>query len=174
MAKKIPKRFVPKNGNLIVGYNKTLGLIEGVYLGFNDRGFICRDKTGKNRYLNYIINPEKEEISLEILKKWNDNPLPPYKFKGLCGIYLIFNHKEKTPYVGQSKRLDKRREEFYKHDSEYSGEDLRQARIRFPDFVNDWSYRVLQYCSEEELNKLEKDWLIRAIVKFKKTYNKIT
>lgn len=161
-------------GDIIIGMNKTQGQIEGKYMGFNDRGFLCMDNTGKKRFLKYIYNPDGEEIDMNLFKRWNYNPLPPYKFKSLCGIYLIYNHKEKTPYIGQSKRLDKRREEFYNHDSEYSGEAIRQARLKFPDFINDWSYRVLQYCSEEELNKLEKDWLIRAIVKFKKTYNKIT
>ena len=168
------KKFVPWCGDYITGRNYSSGLIKGKYMGYNNRGIICHEDTGKKRFLQFIIDPRGVEVPFSIFTSWNLYPVPPYKYKSQCGIYIFYNHKTKTPYIGQSKSLNKRREGFYNHHCKYSGEVMRQARIEFPDFINDWSYRVLQYCSEEELNQLERDWLIKAIVKFKKTYNQIT
>lgn len=166
------RKFVPKQGDIISGKTNQSDIIQGKYLGVNRRGIICQQDNGK-RFLRFIRSPKGELISYEVFTSWNLDYIPPYQYKSQCGIYMFFNHKTRTPYVGQSRNLSARKDSFYIHKNKYSGRKIQEARIKFPDFLNDWSYRVLQYCSASDLDYLEEIWLIKTIRKYGKTYNQI-
>lgn len=70
------------------------------------------------------------------------------------GIYLYTNVHTCKVYVGQSLNLSKRREKFKCFNHRYAGRKIDRARKKYP-HPEDWDYKILVYCSEEELDFYE-------------------
>lgn len=71
-----------------------------------------------------------------------------------CGIYLWTNVKNNKKYVGQSSNLHNRYLSFLNFNKPYAGGIINRARLKYND-REFWSYQVLEYCSEEELDERE-------------------
>lgn len=71
-----------------------------------------------------------------------------------CGIYLWTNVKNNKKYVGQSSNLHNRHLSFLNFDKPYAGGNINRARLKYNN-KEFWSYQVLEYCSEEELDERE-------------------
>lgn len=70
------------------------------------------------------------------------------------GIYLYTNVHTCKVYVGQSNNLHSRHKVFKCFNSRYAGIKIDRARKKYP-HIEDWDYKILVYCSEEELDFYE-------------------
>lgn len=73
----------------------------------------------------------------------------------LIGIYCFENETEKKVYIGQSIRLNKRKYDHYHTVKSYQDEFHLNLREN-PDL---FQYKVLEYCSQEELDQKEIYWI---------------
>lgn len=73
------------------------------------------------------------------------------------GIYKLTSPSGKS-YIGQSKNLKRRKEQFLKQKIYSRGKKLEEARLKYPDY-NQWQYTVLEYCDEDLLNEREQYWI---------------
>lgn len=74
------------------------------------------------------------------------------------GIYKWENKITKSVYIGQAKCLDKRMKDFISFGNLYAGKLINQERQKYPS-LKYWNYDVLEECSENDLDKLEKKWI---------------
>ena len=73
------------------------------------------------------------------------------------GIYMWTSPSGKS-YIGQSVDLVKRHREFVRFNKSYSGITINRARKKYNN-INDWKYKVLEYCGVDKLDEREKYYI---------------
>ena len=77
--------------------------------------------------------------------------------KKKSGIYMWTSPSGKS-YIGQSVDLVKRHREFVRFNKSYSGITINRARKKYNN-INDWKYKVLEYCGVDKLDEREKYYI---------------
>ena len=73
------------------------------------------------------------------------------------GIYMWTSPSGKS-YIGQSVNLVDRHREFVRFNKSYSGITINRARKKYNN-INDWKYKVLEYCGVDKLDEREKYYI---------------
>ena len=73
------------------------------------------------------------------------------------GIYMWTSPSGKS-YIGQSVDLVDRHREFVRFNKSYSGIIIDRARKKYNN-INDWKYKVLEYCGVDKLDEREKYYI---------------
>ena len=77
--------------------------------------------------------------------------------KKKSGIYMWTSPSGKK-YIGQSTQLDIRKRNFLQKSYAYGGVKINNARKSYPN-LNDWKYKVIEYCGIDELDERERYYI---------------